>query len=249
MNDKQPYTVIPHRDLADLPEVQDALAKLCAQNRSERATARTGTNLTQLGHKLLAVAVTDPWAPGAVWWRNMEGSYSWVMQKKVVGELKAHDMVDFVDIRLGRANVLLVRLLDRAYQHLGLELPRHNTGRGGIAHQSISHWLVLDGTKRGLQGQVEWTCPGTTHACDAALQEAEGRWHVYEVVVDCSDNLPSHLHTIAQCSAVAGVTIVCTQRRVVAQLQNQLKEEAVVQEMSGRLTWDLAETFMRRLWS
>ena len=146
MTSPDDYPFEPHRDLQDLPSVNTALNRLIVQSRKQRASAGNGTTssqLTALAHRLLTIGAAEPWAPARVWWERLDDNYSWSVQEKTAKELATRQFVEPAEVRLGRANVLLLWLTELGYLHLGIR-PPERSGRGGVAHRFISNWIVLD---------------------------------------------------------------------------------------------------------
>jgi hypothetical protein len=162
-------------------------------------------------------------------------------------QLEERGLVKAEEPRIGRANVLLYSLAEKGYQFIGLDPPKL-TGGGSPTHQHISHWIADCGRKDGHAASCEWKATGTNHAVDCAVQVSKDQWHVFEVVVTCADNLVDHLTTLSTSPAVRNITVVCLQKQIVKDLQEKLATEPIVRQLGERLRWDLAETFLRRLY-
>jgi hypothetical protein len=151
----------------------------------------------------------------------------------------------FMEVRIGSANVLLIRLTDEGWAIFSRD-PIPGQGRGDIAHQHVSHWIAMAAAQDGLKSACEFEING--HPVDCAVTDAEGHLHAYEVIVDCKDNLLHHLEILNASPSVRTVTVVCLQKRISQQLQQSLHEEPVVKALGDRLRFELAGTYLRRLW-
>jgi hypothetical protein len=98
-----------------------------------------------------------------------------------------------------------------------------------------------------LHAACEWIATGN-HPVDCAVQQSNGRWDVAEVISTCQSNLVSHLNTLCTADNIDRITVVCTQRKIMQQIRKDIANSPVVRQLGTRLAWELAETYMRRLW-
>lgn len=241
------HPIIPAQALDQLPDVLAAIRELVTNtHRAElRRTRVRSPDLSRQAHKLLNTAAGHPWAPSAALWKLTGKVPSPDVQKSVRGKLQDAHYADGVEVRLGSANVLLYRITPEGWAFLGLEPPTH-VGRGSIAHQHISHWITQCCEMDGHKAACEFIVPGTNHPADCACEVGVGLFDVYEVIVEATDNVVSHLTKLHSSPSVRTITLVCRQKQEVRSLQAALAKEPVVQSLGARLKWELAETYMRR---
>ena len=247
--DSHPY--IPSKPLQELPHVLEALEKLITQHKQSKMRRGKNAkvdknNLSQNAYELIHAIPSRLWAPAQVYWKSIGEIPSPNIQKSVCQELADHGLAESAIVRLGSANILLYRLTDAGWDFVKCK-PPVRIGRGEIPHQHISHWCAMVGQLQGLKTKCEFIAPGTNHPIDCAWQVETNRWDAFEIVISCT-NLTSHLTTLSNCDNIRNITIVCTQKKIVLQLQKQLLSEPVVKALGDRLHWELAETFLRRLW-
>ncbi len=248
--DSHPF--IPSKSLDELPHVQEALDKLIVEHK--QAKMRRGKRekadkdqLSEHAYKLIHAIPAHPWAPAQEYWKATGGIPSPNIQNSVRKELADRGLAESELIRLGSANVLLYRPTDAGWAFVKCK-PPVRTGRGSIAHQHISHWCSMVGQLEDLKTTCEWLIPGTNYPGDCAWQVEEQLWDVHEVIISATNNILQHLTTLGQSSYVRNIIIVCTQKKILRQLQKHLLPEPVVKAIGDRLRWELAETFLRRLW-
>ena len=241
--DTQPL-IIPSCGLSDLPEVQQALKALKGDLAAQRNKA-AGDELSGPAHDLLHAAAAHPWAPSATLWKFSKKMASPQTQLAVCRELFNTGLAESEQVRIGSANVLLYRISIQGWAYLGMNTPTHQ-GRGAIAHQHISHWAAMCGELDGHKSWVEWQEPGSRHAVDAAVQIATNLFDVIEVMVEAENNITGHLEKLSASAFVRNIIIVRTQKQLLKETQDALRDEPVVRELGGRLRWVLAETLLRR---
>lgn len=248
--DQHPY--LPGARLQDLPHVQDALDGLIAEHKrtklrqAQRSTGKK-PRVSRYAHAIIHSIATHPWAPARALWEATGEVPAPSVQKAVRKELGDAGMAASEQIRLGSANVLLYELLKAAWEYLHRAPPKH-IGRGSISHRHISHWVAMDGEKKGFEAVCEWVAPGSGHAIDCAWKIEPGISHAHEVIVKSLDNIIKHLEALNRSPAVRLITIVCLQKKIIADLQRRLASEPIVRALGDRLRWELAETYLRRLW-
>lgn len=246
-SDYDSVSFVPHADLDQLPEVQEAIRKLLAAKQKEHSRQTKPKELFKDAHRLLHTMAAHPWAPAAALWRLSGNLPTPSVQKTVRKQLEDLKLADNEEQRMGRANVLLYSLTERGYEYLGLTPPKRK-GRGGIAHRHISQWIAECGKREGYPTSCEWVATGTTHPTDCAWQISNGMWDVFEVVVTSPKNLVDHLTSLSTSPAVRNITIVCLQKQIVADLSAKLGSEPIAGQLGDRLRWDVAETYLRKLY-
>jgi len=232
------HPITPAQRLAELPHVQEALKQLIAahQNSSLRQTHAKPPKLSAKAQLLDHAIALHPWAPAQTLWKATGDVPSPPVQARVCKELAEKGIADSEEVRLGSANVLLYE-----------RKQGKTSGRGGITHKHIAHWIHMDGAKRGYKAWVEWLVPGTSHPADATWETSPGHIHVFEVSVTATDNMVHHLEILAACSVIDQITIVLTQKRFIDDLKAQIKSEPVVIALGDKLHWGLAGDFMRKV--
>jgi hypothetical protein len=92
----------------------------------------------------------------------------------------------------------------------------------------------------------EHVVPGTNHRVDCAWEIGPDLLDVFEVIVTSTGNILKHLSVLSACPVVRTITVVCQQKRYIADLQKTFEEEPVIEFLGDRLVWELAETYLRR---
>lgn len=240
------HPIIPAKRLKDLPEVRKALNDFKGQ-RLRDAQQTQDRPLSHLAHRLLNEASLHPWTPVARLWDSIGQTPAYDRQTKIRKELDSLGFADFEEVRLGRANVLLIQLTERGWKHLRLGVPR-KSGRGGMAHQHVCHWIVKAGKLHGTQMRLEWIIPGTNHPVDVA-QPHGSRWSVYEVAVTARHNLASHLRAcFVESDVVDTLTIVTLQKKISDRVRKAIQKDPFMAQFLDRINFEVAETFVKELW-
>ncbi len=245
-----PLSYIESRDLYEIPGMEDALAKLIHEYGDQKARQKNQDpdRASRRAWPFLNAKRVSGWAPDKIVWQMTgEKVPHFVTQKSIIKELVDKKLLEVQEVRLGRTNIAVSRLTEKACKLLHYD-PPDSAGVGGPAHQFICHWIVMDASNQGFEAMCEWRGTGVNYAADCGCQRPDERWNAYEVIVGCKSNLVSHLEHLVLCPEVADVVVVCIQKSVVAQLQKELANEPVVAQLGDRLKWELAETYMRRLW-
>lgn len=237
------HPIIPSKDLDELPEVKQCMAKLYIPKSGAALTGKA--ELSAPAHQLLHAAAAHPWAPAATLWKLATKMPAPQIQLAVCRELFNAELAESMQVRIGSANVLLYRLTSQGWAYLGHSVPTHQ-GRGSIAHQHISHWVELCGKLDGRKSWCEWQEPGSRHAVDAAVQIDTNLFDVAEVIVEAESNVLGHLQKMCASDFVRNITIVRTQKQLIKETQDELRDEPVVKQLGSRLQWALAETYLRR---
>lgn len=240
---------MPAKRLDDLPEVLEALDRRIAEHQKgclRRAQTAT-TAVPERAKGLLAGAVSEPYTPVSRLWQGI-GAISASAQKAAHRQLERGGLARFEEIRIGRANVLLIDVLDRGYELLGKPPPRRR-GRGSIAHRHFAQWIAMVGARRGHDKRaVEWLIPGTTHPVDAAWH-VDGDWHVFEVVVGCADNILSHIEAcFRQPTVVATLTIVVSQVAKRKALETEIRGAMLLSPSLAQIRFEVIDSYLRELW-
>ncbi|MBL1216576.1 MAG: ATP-binding protein [Planctomycetes bacterium] len=240
------HPIIPAKRLRAMPDVQQALNDFKGQRLRETPKSQNSAP-SDLAEKLLDEMTRSPWTPVARLWDSIGYKPSFERQNKIRKELELHRVAEFEEIRMGRANQLLPLATDTGYARRNRRAPK-KTGRGGIAHQHICHWIAMVGDLHDIQSHLEWIVTGTTHPVDVA-QQRDGKWHVYEVVVTAHDNLASHIRAcFVDSNVIETLTIVTLQKKISNKVRKAITSDPATAPFLDRITFDVAETYMKELW-
>lgn len=242
------FPSVPSKRLAEMPELQAALQKLIAEHRTTRM--RQGRQakpiVSELARQLLDLASLHPCTPVARLFGEL-GKPSPTAQASARKALEEQKFADFAEVRMGRRNVLLIRLTDEGWSFLGKQPPRRK-GRGDIAHWHISQWLCWLGEQRGYKTATEWIVPGTNHPVDAVWQTHD-HIETFEAIVGCASNVAGHLTTCLIASdAVYRVTIVAPQKSKLSELRATIEAESALKPFVDRIEYLPVETVLMELW-
>ena len=236
------HTYVPSRRLADMPELQDALEHLIAENRRGQARRRR-SGQSGKASELLGLSVRRPCVPVARLWETL-GIPAPSTQAKVRKELEDGLLAEFAEERFGRRNVLLISPTHSGYELEGQEPPRR-TGRGGIVHRHIVAWIKTWLVAQGYDANTEVVVPGTSHPADVAYETDNGMLVVYEVVVTSDDNVADHLNAcFIQSAAISTVTIVAPRKSMLKQIEKAIRAEPSLASFLHRVSYEPAETFL-----
>jgi len=156
------------------------------------------------------------------------------------------ELAVFEEVRIGRRNVLLIEPTDAGYNRLNRK-PRNPAGRGGIAHRRYCRWVMMYLERQGLRPQIEAVVPGTSHPADVAYC-VDGRWHVYEIVSTCDDNLIQHAEAcLLQSSSVETLTIVAAQKSILALIERKFRAEGALAPVLRKVRWQPLEPILEAL--
>jgi len=242
--DDNPF--VPSKRLDEMPEFLEALGRRVQKQHGSEGT-RLG--LREDARKLLFRASLHPAWPVARLY-GLGKTPSAEVQKAVRAELGAQGYAAFQEIRVGSHSRLLIEVKEKASQYLG-DVPKPLPGRGGIAHRHIAAWIQMVGKARGYdESVVEWVVPGTTHPVDAAWR-VNGRWQVFEVVVECENNLPAHLKSILlhATETISRATIVAPQKNLLKELRKGIEVAPILKHDLDRVAYEGAEVFLKELFS
>jgi hypothetical protein len=241
---------VPAKRLEDLPGILEALRGTTRQHRQDEAqrTAAEMQGLSAEARNLLIQASTHPYWPVQ---RLFELGQVPTPQAQIAirKEIEDRKLADFKQVRPGSRNLLLKMLTAEAWALLG-KPPIEIGGRGGIAHMHYSAWIRMVGERRKYsRSVVEWLIPGTNHPADAAWL-VDGRWEVFEVVVDCSENLVAHLEAALLHSSepIARVTVVAPQKKDLDDLRRRVESAPSLAPVLEKIAYEVALVYMKELW-
>ena len=239
--DELPF--IPAKTLRDLPHVQEALQELIHGHRASHMrqvkSHRKEPSLSKHAETLLHAAALYPYYPVARLYEKASLSLPPQTQINIRKELELAKLAEFQELRVSSANILLIRRSDANQKH---------QGRGSIAHQHVAHWLREVGTRRGFTSHIEWLVPGTNHPVDVVWLTPDGKTQVFEVVIECEDNLPAHIEScFVDSQAIDNLTIVVTQKSIRARLQKELLGQFADAPFRDRIQFEIVENIMKEM--
>jgi len=239
--------VMPAVRFEDCPEVCDAMAKLIhdAEAENMRAGLRRKAKLMAEAKRFLELIAEHPWKTSARLWELMGEDVAPGKRKKTLQQLKDHGLIDFERVRSGRAHHTFLLITAKGWQALGKPPPKI-PGRGGVAHVNCVHIIARYLAARSARPIIEKLIPNTSHHADVAVQGRDGRWDVFEVVINCESNIVSHLQACFLHSALCGhVTLVACQRKHLKRLEEMIKAEPSLAPYHSRIKYETLDKYMR----
>jgi hypothetical protein len=243
--DQHPF--VPDMPLSELPDVLEALRTTAVtQNREQRDDAREEQlaqhDLPDLSRKLLDLASVYPFMPVGRLWGKL-GDVSPETKVKARKRLELEKLAEFVVARCGSHSRQLMFPTEKGWQLLGKNQPS-GLGKGKLPHRSFCHWLRDWHVGQGHKVDLEWLVPGTQHSADLAYT-VNGVTHCIEVIVDCVENITSHLQAcFVKSSAVASVTIVVAQKAMLKGIQAKVASETSLFEYMSRIRFDVIDPYV-----
>jgi|GEM_PF-1167414 len=247
----RPYDTVdsmPARRLAELPQVEAALKNKIDQVKGATLRqARTAKrSLPDYARKLLTLSLEQPSTPVARL-HDQLGRPSADTQRQVREELTARKLAQFSDVRLGQRTMALMEAT-QAGAELVEQPHRPLPGRGGLDHRTIQAWIIAVGAQRGYQSAIEWIVPETRHPTDACWI-TDAHTHVFEVICSAKSNVADHLQAALLANGyVDQVTLVTTQKKMHARLQQTLTLDRALDAVRDRYDFDIALNYYGALW-
>lgn len=239
---------VPAVPLSQQPSVLAYLKALGTQQRIGQLQRISGSSgLSEHGQQLLALKPANPYAPVVKLWARI-GVAGVSAQMAICNELKQLEMAIFEDVRIGRADVALMGLLKKGWQHLEKEPPA-GTHNDTLAHDHAKNWIRLDLQRQGYEASCEYPVPGDrTHYADVGCK-IDGQLHVCEVVYKSHANVILHLSAcFLESEAVAVVTVVAFTKIHLAKLRKLVDAEPSLRPFADRIRWDVIEGYLRRVY-
>jgi len=243
--DTHPY--VPSKSLEEMPELQTLLQERVAEQKREqlKQIRASKKGLSEAARRLLAAFFSLLFWPVARLWEKA-GQVSPSTQKAVRKELEDEGFAEFEEIRITRANVLLMLATQAAAELLACQLPAYR-GRGGVAHLHLQNWLAMVGKAQGYESSCEWIVPKTNHPVDA-VWNVDGCNHAFEVALDY-ENILSHINAcFVESDAVETLTIVTTQMRFREEVRARVESQLAMSPILNRIKFELISTYMKELW-
>ncbi len=242
------HSFVPGKRLREMPELEAALDRLIEEHyrttgrQGKAAAAQVKEELPKNARKLLLAISAHPWLPLFMLWPKTGLKIRFAAQQAAREALEEHKLIETLDVRIGRSNIILGWLTEKGAQATGGTVPRAE--RGGPKHVYFCHWLLGWAKRQGYEAFLEWLVPGTTHPVDCAYR-ANNAIHAFEVISECSDNLQSHLRAcFIRSNAVSTVTVVASQKGELKSLQERVLSDAQLFPFMSRIKFDVIEHYM-----
>ena len=241
----QPYPYVPAISLSEAPHV---LADLNAavqefEKLTERQDKGKKSELQQNARRLLQLRAKNPYLPVARLFKIM-GIFRFTVQKAIKDDLERRNLAEFEEVRIGRANVLLMDISVKGFEFLGLSPPKENKGRGGIAHRHFAHWIKIYFERKGYQSFIEHIILDTNHPADVAVF-CQDKLHVYEVCITSFDNILSHIKACFEdTAAVEHLTIVAATKTNLKEIRSSLEAELIFMRYADRISFEVIEKYL-----
>jgi hypothetical protein len=249
--DTHPF--VPAKRLAELPHLQEALAKKIAESR--------GTALRRLPHRASPPPLSkmarlfldraslpeNVFAPVHVIFRQM-GDIAPATQLAVLQELEKAGLMVFVPVRIGKSNVKLQETTEKGWAFQQKSAPAKG-GKGAIGHRHPQHWITECMVRRGCQDcDLEPRIPGTSHFGDVAFRK-DGKLHIVQVIAHCDSNISSHVRAaLIESTAVDVLLFVTTVKSEWDAIRAKVMADPELVHCLDRIQFDTAETYLRELW-
>lgn len=237
---------IPSRPLKELPHVIEAQEK--SKNNStktwlEQKKIQNPTKLSPNARLLLDLASLNPYVPVIHLNSNLKPA-SLITARK---ELEKFKLARFDEPQFSSRKLLLIELTDQGWLYLNKQSPVQK-GKGGTIHRHIVSFILKVGQKRGYRVYIEWIAPNTNHPTDCAWQINPEQVAVFEVISTCDQNIPAHLTACLSCDCISSITIVVTQKRLIAVLKQRLQDQFFFAFDSEKVRFETVDTFLKELW-
>jgi hypothetical protein len=249
--DTHPY--VPSKRLAELPHVQEALAKKIADNRgaalrmpTQRPTPRP---LGKLARQFLdrASLPENIFAPVHVMFRHV-GNVAPATQLGMMQELERAGFVAFTQVRIGKANLKLKEITEKGWAYLQKPAPTTG-GKGGMEHRHYQRWIYDWAARRGYQDcAIEPPVPGTTHFGDVGFR-TNGRLHIVQVTAHCDSNITSHVRAaLIESRAVDVLVFVTTVKSQHDAIRAKILADPDLVFCIDRIRFDVLDVYLKELW-
>jgi hypothetical protein len=240
---------IPAKRLAEMPQLRQAISEARKQSGKDEVRIEVAqlADLHSKARELLFQASMHPYWPVARLY-DLIGPPIPAERKTIQLELQTAEYATFEEERIGKKNLLLIELQEKAWRLLGSS-PVPLVGRGGISHKTFSAWIAMIGEKRGYQVDREWIIPGTSHPSDACWL-GDQKCRVFEVVVTATENLSGHLRAalVDGRESVSQLTIVAPRQAMLENIGRQLGSDPEVSGLLDQVDFVPVEIFEKELW-
>jgi hypothetical protein len=241
---------MPSLALCDMPELEEALRHQEAQisNSRRRQKQAASSAISDDALSLLMLIVLHPAVPGVQLLKELGKRLSFGKQAAIRQELEKAGYAEFDEERVGKFNLLLPEALEPGAQHVGKKyapIP----GRGKRPHRTYAAWLMMLAERKSIRARRELVVSGTTHPVDVAWEEAAGRWHAFEVVSKCSDNINDHLRAcLVESDMISRVTIVIPLLSMKTELLAAIDADRQLDGVRERISFQTVTQIYEELW-
>lgn len=239
--DTHPF--VPGKPLDEMPHVLKALEEHVAEHGKMRQ--RQIGRLRHDAKAFLKSAAQKPLLPAARVF-EMIGCTSRSTQKTIREQLQQLDFIEACDARIGRRNVCLFELTDKAWELLGQPSVR-KAGRGNLIHRTFQAWVAEGGKRLGLETHLEFLVGN--HPVDVAWELADGRLRAFECCVRCTDNILNHLLTIFRAGGdtIETAVIVAAQKKLLDELRKTVETCQDMALYLDRIRFESIEQYEKEL--
>lgn len=247
--DTHPF--VPSTRLAELPHVQQALARKVADSRAmvlrRSAQKARPRQLSKKARPFLEHASRSEnlFAPTHVIFKQI-GNPSPATQLAVIRELERAGLMVFAQVRIGKSNVRLQEITEEGWAFLHKPAPSKG-GKGAMAHRHYQHWIAECSVRRGYQDcHIEPHVAGTTCYGDAGFTK-DGKRYIVQVVVHCDSNITSHVRAaLIESNAVDVLIFVTPIKSRGDDIRARILADPALVFCMSRIQFDVVETFMSR---
>jgi hypothetical protein len=199
---------VPAKRLAELPELEEALAQATGElRRGRRVAVEAPDKLLAQVHDVIADWVRQPGKPLVRIWETL--GIDQPGKQEAIRAALAPKFADLSDERFSSTKVAILEPNDAGYALVG-RTPPQGPGGGSKVHRHGAWWARDWAVQREYEAYLEWLVLGTNHRADVGCC-LNGKWHVFEIAVTCFDNLADAVRaSLVVSNAVESVTIVTT---------------------------------------
>jgi len=238
--------------LKQLPELEELIKRRKAEfwqsRRRQKQTA--GEEISNDAHTLLMLIVLHPAVPVVQLLKKLDKKLSFGKQAAIRQELEQATYAEFDEERVGKFNLLLPEAREEGAQRVGkryVPIP----GRGKRPHRTYAAWLMMLAGKQGIRARREFVVGATTHPVDVAHEEAEGRWHAFEIIATPSgvNIIADHLRAcLLQSNMITRVTIVIPLLSMKAELSAIIDADRQLDAVRDRIAFQTVTEIYEELW-
>jgi hypothetical protein len=202
------FSAVPAKRLAELPELEEALAQATGELRRGRKVAVDAPDkIVAQVHDVIADWVLRPGKPLVRIWETLKINQPG--KQEAIRKALAPEFADVRDERFSSTKVAILQPTDAGYALVGRRSP-DGQGNGDTVHRNGAWWVRDWSLQQQYAAHLEWPVPGTHHRGDVGVC-INGKWHVFEIAVTCFDNLADAVRaSLVVSNAVESVTIVTT---------------------------------------
>jgi DNA-binding MarR family transcriptional regulator len=248
--DSHPFTAA--RGIDEIPGFREELDKLIDQFRSSQTRAKMykrkkAVKLTENQINFLKTVSLNEYEPAKQIWDNL-GNPSPSVRGKIIKQLVNRNYIESKIMRC-RSPHQLVRLTEKGWEYVKGK-SKYLATRGDLIHAHVCIWICMLGVLRRYEKSLcEMQVPGTSGYCDAG-HLIDGRWHLYEVAIECFDNIPKHVKTafIESDADIASLTIVTLTKSDHTKAEQIILADPEIAFCINKIQFLTAEELMKELW-